>query len=104
MEDGPVYLQAVGKLDAALAVQTEVDFVRLEAEPGSYESAYKFFESTNQNRPQNYPVGASVVCASANNCGSDLLALVINPSVMVLDETGQTTSSTMAVPLTIYTR
>ena len=168
-------------------MQTEVDFVRFEAETGSYEAAYKFFESTNQDRPQNYPVGASldynvwaqcqedykedkeriraktmftplnvielhiddqsassehvkhvqnyidsdgelrgkamtqfitarigqevrvlkgasVLCASANNCGSDLLALAINPSVMVMDETGQTTSSAMAVPLTTYTR
>ena len=188
MEHDPVYLQAVDKFDAALAVQTEVDFVRFEAETGSYEAAYKLFESTNQDRPQNYPVGASleynvlgavcqedykeakeriraktmvtplnvielhidgqsassehvkhvqnyidsdgglrgkamtqfitarigqevrvlkgasVVCALANNCGSDLLALAINRSIMVMDETGQMTSSAMAVPLTTYTR
>lgn len=182
MEDGPVYLQAVDKFDAALAVQTEVDFTRFEAETGGYEAAYKLFESTNQDRPQNYPVvvsldyniwaqcqedykeakerlrattmvthlnvielhiddlsalsehvkhvqkyidsdselrgkamtqfitarigqelrvliGASVVCAWANNCQADLLALAINPSVMVVDETDQMTSSAMAVAL-----
>lgn len=56
----PCYLQAVNKFDAALAVQTEVDFTRFEAETGGYEAAYKLFESTNQDRPQNYPVVVSL--------------------------------------------
>ena len=168
-------------------MQTEVDFVRFEAETGSYEAAYKLFESTNQDRPQNYPVGtsldynvwaqcqedykeakeriraktmvtplkvielyiddqsassehvkhvqnyidsdgelrgkamtqfitarigqevrvlkgASVMYASANHYGSDLLAFAINLSVVVMDEIGQMTSSAIAVPLTVYNR